>query len=155
MYYSKSTGGFYLPEIHREGLPGDAVEISDEVYAELLKGQSDGKRIIPDSSGYPTLIDPPAPSIEQVLLDYESAIEARLDQFAQARGYRHGDRLVSFKGSSVAKWAAEAGRYIELRESTWIKFFQIADDIKASKRPMPTLDELLLELPALTWEANV
>ena len=86
-----------------------------------------------------------------VLASYEAAIEARLDQFAQSRGYRSADRLASYKGSQNATWAAEADRFIELREPTWSKFISISDDIKSGKRSMPTLDELLAELPALTW----
>ena len=98
---------------------------------------------------------PYEPDPVDVLVSYEAAIEARLDQFAQSRGYRHGDRLASYTGSKNATWAAEADRFIALRDQTWTKFIAISDDIKAGKRPMPTLDEILAELPALTWDANV
>lgn len=35
------------------------IEISDEMHAYLLRGESQGKRIAPDENGYPILIDPP------------------------------------------------------------------------------------------------
>ena len=72
----------------------------------------------------------------------------------QARGYRHGDRLASYKGSQNATWSAEADCFIGLREATWTKFISISSDVTAGKRPMPTLDDLLLELPVLTWDSN-
>ena len=53
MYYKNgfydSTDG-YVPE--------GAVEISQDKYIELLNGQSQGKQIITDKTGYPVLIDP-------------------------------------------------------------------------------------------------
>ena len=86
-----------------------------------------------------------------VLASYEAAIEDRLDLFAQARGYHNGDRLSSYRGSSNTTWAAEADRFIELRDLTWAKFFSIADEVNTGKREMPMLDELFNELPALIW----
>lgn len=57
MFYSKSTGGFYITEIHGENIPADAVEITDEQHAALLQGQTDGQEIAGDDNGFPILID--------------------------------------------------------------------------------------------------
>lgn len=86
-----------------------------------------------------------------LLAAYETAIDARLDQFAQTRGYRDGDRLACFRNSSNTTWAAEADRFIELRDLTWTKFISISDDVTSGKREVPSLDGLFNELPALTW----
>lgn len=59
MLYSKNTNGFYLPEIHGDAIPSDAVEITNERHTELLDGQSAGKIITADENGYPILVDPP------------------------------------------------------------------------------------------------
>lgn len=64
-YYSKSTGGFYTAEIHGENIPSDAIEITDEYHAELLEGQSAGKAITSDNSGYPVLTERLPPTIEE------------------------------------------------------------------------------------------
>ena len=154
VYYSPSKKGFYIDEMHGDLIPVDAVEIPEQLHQDLIAGESHGKVITVDSNGHPFLQDPPAQSDEQLLCTYEAAIEGRLDQFAQSRGYRNGDRLASYKGSQNATWAAEADRFIALRDQTWTKFIAISDDIKAGKRSMPTLDDLLLELPVLTWDAN-
>lgn len=57
MYFSKSTNGFYLLEVHGDNMPLDVVEISSEVYYELLKGQSKGQLIQSDENGFPILVD--------------------------------------------------------------------------------------------------
>jgi len=57
MLYSKSTNSFYLPEVHGEGVPSDAVEISAERHLQLLMGERAGQKISPDIKGYPVLVD--------------------------------------------------------------------------------------------------
>jgi len=52
--------GFYLNP--QEG----SVEIEDDYWQELLNGQSQGKQIISDETGYPILADPPAPTQEEL-----------------------------------------------------------------------------------------
>jgi hypothetical protein len=66
MFYSKSTNGFYDPEIHGDNVPVDAVEITAEEHAALINGQSQGKRIIADANGFPVLTDPPAPTSAEI-----------------------------------------------------------------------------------------
>lgn len=47
-------------------IPCDAVEISDERYADLLAGQSTGMCIVPDEHGCPILVPPPPPTIDEL-----------------------------------------------------------------------------------------
>ena len=61
MFYAKSTGGFYLTEVHGDNIPADAVEITAEQHQALIEGQSAGKVIAPDDKGFPVLQDPPPP----------------------------------------------------------------------------------------------
>lgn len=56
-YYSKSTNGFYVKEIHGKNIPSDAVEITDEQHAQLLQGQVNGKKITADANGRPMLVN--------------------------------------------------------------------------------------------------
>lgn len=69
MFYSKSTGGFYDPNINTL-IPDDAVEISRATHAALLAGQAEGKRIVSDLNGFPVLTDPEPvtpPTPEEIL----------------------------------------------------------------------------------------
>lgn len=57
MLYSKSTNGFYIKEIHGENIPFDVIEIDDNLYQQLIDGQSNGKVISTDTTGKPILVD--------------------------------------------------------------------------------------------------
>ena len=66
MFYSKSKGGFYDEAIHGDNIPADAVEITKAEHAVLLEGQAQGKAIVADENGRPILVDPPAPTEEEL-----------------------------------------------------------------------------------------
>ena len=66
IYYSKTTKGFYDSEIYRNNIPSDSVEITKEYHTVLLNGQSNGKIITGNSTGYPILIDPPSPTSQEI-----------------------------------------------------------------------------------------
>jgi len=55
MFYSQSTGGFYITEIHGKNIPSDSVEITLEHHEILMSGQSNGFQIVSDESGFPDL----------------------------------------------------------------------------------------------------
>lgn len=58
IYYSPATSGLYPDGEKYNSLPPDAVEITEELYSELINGQSAGKNITPNGSGLPYLSDP-------------------------------------------------------------------------------------------------
>jgi hypothetical protein len=78
MFYSKSTGGFYTREIHGDNIPADAVEITVEEHQALIEGQSQGKHIVANENGYPVLVDPPAPTPEQLATQARATRDAKL-----------------------------------------------------------------------------
>lgn len=57
-YYSSSVKGFFSSVVHSlEQMPGDCVEISREKYDEIFSGQSEGKLIVSNEEGYPSLTE--------------------------------------------------------------------------------------------------
>ena len=52
MLYSSVTQGFYSVAIHGEAIPADAIEVSDDLYAALLAGQSWGQEIRPPDADH-------------------------------------------------------------------------------------------------------
>lgn len=151
MFYSKSTKGFYLEEFHGTEIPEDAVEITLEEHAALIKGQSDGKIIVADIDGRPMLQDQPPPTTEQIIAGFTVAIQQRLDNFAMTRGYDNILSAATYATSTVAKFATEGQYAVDARDATWAKCYDILADIDSGIREVPTLDELLSELPALAW----
>lgn len=58
MFYSKSTNGFYVEEIHGDNMPSDVIEITQELYNQLMAEQSTGRQISSDENGMPITIEP-------------------------------------------------------------------------------------------------
>lgn len=79
LFYSQSTGGFYATEIHGDNVPDDAVEITKGEHQTLLQGQSEGKLIAADENGYPILVDPPAPTAEQIAEQVRAERDAKIE----------------------------------------------------------------------------
>ena len=154
VFFSAATLGFYAPDYPAAKLPSDVVLVDGNLWRQILSGQCAGKIIAADEHGAPILIDPPAPTLEQTLQIYTAKIQARLDSFVQSRSYDSGVSCASYAASTNATFKSEANRFIELRDQTWDKCYAVMDDVTAGKRPMPTFDDLLLELPVLTWDSN-
>lgn len=90
-------------------IPGDAVEITSVYHEELLTGQSLGKVIVTDESGYPILIDPPPMSAEDTAAAERVWRDAKL---AATDGVvsRHRDELEEGSESTLT-----AAQYAELQ----------------------------------------
>ena len=151
MFYSATTGGFYTRDIHGDNIPADSVEITVEEHQALIEGQSKGKVIVADESGRPILQDPPPPTAEQIVAQYTAAVQKHLDDFARTRGYDGIMSAATYATSTVPKFKAEGQYAGEARDATWAKCYEVLAAVEAGSRPMPTLEELLTELPVLTW----
>ena len=151
MFYSAKTGGFYDTAIHGDNIPSDAVEITKEQHAALLEGQSQGKGIVAGKGGKPVLKDPPPPTPEQIIAQYTGAVQQHLDAFARTLNYDGILSAATYATSTVPKFKAEGKYAVEARDSTWAKCYEVLAAVEAGSRPMPTLEELIAELPVLTW----
>lgn len=58
IYYSSTTKGFYLKDVHGDNMPPDCIEITEDEHKNLLEAQSNGKQIVPDNNGRPIAIVP-------------------------------------------------------------------------------------------------
>ena len=151
MFYSKITGGFYDAFIHGDDIPADAVEITAEEHQALFEGQSNGKIITADKNGKPVLQDPPPPTPEQIVAQYTAGVQKHLDNFARTRNYDGILSAATYATSAVPKFKAEGQYAVEARDATWAKCYEILVAVEGGTRPMPTLEELIAELPVLTW----
>ncbi|WP_224825762.1 hypothetical protein [Cognatishimia sp. MH4019] len=113
MLYSAQTKGFYSRAVHGDQIPDDAVDITDERYAQLLDGQKSGHTIDGDSKGQPVTIAPPPATRESL----QKAAFARLDQ-------EHANYLVALTGGATVaerdtwKVKEEAARAFEVGTAT-------------------------------------
>jgi hypothetical protein len=58
VFFSPSTRGFYMAEIHGEDMPADVVRISAARHAQLLVAQAAGAEIVPGHNGAPIIMQP-------------------------------------------------------------------------------------------------
>lgn len=92
MFTSKTTRGFYDAAIHGDNMPDDVVEITAEEHAALLDGQSHGKIIDFNDSGFPVLREPDPATAEQIWPQIKAERDRRKSLGVQADGnWFHSD----------------------------------------------------------------
>lgn len=93
----------------------------------------------------------PAPSPEILQDVFVQAIQAHLDTFARTRNYDGIMSAATYATSTVRKFSVEGQYAVEARDLTWAKSYEILDAVLTGRRPMPTIEEVLSELPPLAW----
>lgn len=93
----------------------------------------------------------PQPTAEQIIAQYTAAVQKRLDDFARTRGYDNILSAATYATSTNPKFAVEGQYAVEARDATWAKCYEVLAEVEAGTRPMPTLEELMAELPVLEW----
>lgn len=152
MFFAQSTGGFYSLEIHGDSMPSDAVEISEEIYLDLLEGQATGQRIVADAQGYPGLAPQLPPTFEQIRARLVVEIQQRLDTFARTRNYDGILSACTYAQSTVPAFLADGLYAVAARDATWSAAYAILAEVQAETRVAPTvLAEIEAELPPLQW----
>lgn len=91
------------------------------------------------------------PTVAEIIATYTAAIQKRLDDFARTRNYDGILSAATYAVSVVPKFKAEGQHAVEARDATWAKGYEILAAVEAGTRPLPTLEALAAELPALAW----
>ena len=91
-------------------------------------------------------------AVAQAIDALKESVRQRLDDFAATRGYDSMLSACSYATSSVPAFADEGRQCVTLRDATWSAWVKMLDDVAAGSRTLPTLDELLAELPTLAWD---
>ena len=88
---------------------------------------------------------------EKIIAQYTAAVQKHLDDFARTRGYDGILSACTYATSTNPRFAAEGQYAVEARDATWTKFYEVLAAVEAGSRPMPTMEELIAELPVLEW----
>jgi hypothetical protein len=83
--------------------------------------------------------------------DFIDAVQAHMDDTARARGYDSILSATTYEGSKVDRFSKEGKAAREWRDDCWAFGLQALDDFQKSKRGIPTQQELIKELPPMTW----
>lgn len=95
----------------------------------------------------------PAPTHEelarQMAQPYAVAVQAMLDTVAQSHAYDGILSMVSYAGDPHPKFGPEGTAAKAWRTACWSQCYTILSAVESGARPMPTVAELLAEMPAL------
>lgn len=78
-------------------------------------------------------------------------VQARLDAFAQTRGYDGILSACSYASSGVPRFQGDAEYCVSARDATWAALYALHEQVVAGSRPQPTMEEVLTMLPELAW----
>lgn len=92
----------------------------------------------------------PAPA-EHVIACVQAAVQRRLDDFARTRNYDGILSAATYATSAVPKFAAEGQCAVQARDATWAACYAIMGEVQGGQRAMPTIEQVLSELPTLEW----
>ena len=108
---------------------------------------------IEDKGDYYEVVEIPVhvPTDEELQQYFEDAIEAYMDSVVQTRNYKNIHTAASYVNSTNEKFAKEGAACNKWRDDVWDKCYAILGEVKAGERPIPTLEEVIAELPVLEW----
>ncbi|WP_258109077.1 tail fiber assembly protein, partial [Escherichia coli] len=103
IYFSKSTNGFFFDGINSD-MPADIVEISTDLYNELIAGQQEGGKLITsDENGLPVLKSPAIDYVARAenqrmqLLAHADNVTAAYFHERRSLNNFHRDRVITFE----------------------------------------------------------
>ena len=94
----------------------------------------------------------PAP-VERLVAAVTQAVQQRLDDFARTRNYDGILSAATYATSAVPKFASEGQYAVQARDAIWAACYAIMAEVQQGQRPMPTIEQVLAELPVLEWLA--
>lgn len=81
----------------------------------------------------------------------EQTIQRRLDDFARTRNYDTILSACSYVNSFNPTFKDEGTKCSMIRDATWNKCYEIMNEVIGGTRSMPSLEQLISELPVLDW----
>lgn len=136
---------FYSDAIHGDGIPGNAIEISENDWLDFIANPGSRKWL----SGVIVVVNPP--EIAPAITDYENAIHNLVDSIAREKQFRDGVTLASYIGSTVPVWAAQAQTFVAWRDAVWQYVYQQLEQFQLGLREQPSVADFLTEIPAIDW----
>ena len=87
---------------------------------------------------------------QKIIQSYSEAVQEHLDTEAQTKLYDNIMSACSY-ASGTGTYAAEGQAALTWRIAVWEYVEQVLADVEAETRTLPTVPELIAELPVMTW----
>lgn len=115
---------------------------SHRFYTEYLEWLAEGNT--PDT-------EIPEETEDLILKRFTSEVQAYLDAKPKERNYDGILSLCTYATSTNPKFALEGQAGVVWRDAVWGKCYEIMALVKAGELAIPTVEELIAELPAFKW----
>lgn len=93
----------------------------------------------------------PTPTPEELKKHYCDLAQSIMDEKTRERNYDNIASACSYTTSSNPKFAAEATACVAWRDAVWSKCYELLDAVKTGQMTIPSEDDFLAMLPAMTW----
>ena len=163
MFYAfKSNPGFGFVQVGQEylypegSLPVDAIQITDEQHNDFLNKQATGENSSFDIvDGKWVYTAPPPPTAEEqasaIQNELVAAIQHFMDEKAQSKGYDNVLSAVTYADEpSMPTFQHDGIAFRAWRSQVWAYCYAQLAAVKTGTRAVPTSEQLISELPALT-----
>ena len=125
-----------------------------EKYTSVALWCRENGAIIEEHEEYYECVELPVhvPTEEEIQAQLEQGIEAWMNTVVAERHYDSIDTCIArYTDSPNPKYAQEAKAVKDWNTLVWDKCWEILAEVKANTRPIPTLEEVIAELPRLVW----
>lgn len=125
-----------------------------EEYASVADWCNAHSCIIEDKGEYYEVvaIPPHVPTEKEIQEELERGIETWMNTVVAERDYDSIDTCIArYTDSPNPKYAREAKAVKDWNTLVWDKCWDILKEVKTGKRAIPTLEEVIAELPVLVW----
>lgn len=108
---------------------------------------------IEDKGEYYEVVEIPVhvPTPEEIKQSLINGIQAYMNTTAQTKGYDDIFTAISYENSEDEIFKAEGKACRVWRDKVWRACYNILDEVLAGAREIPTLEELIAELPKIDW----
>lgn len=126
-------------------------------YPQIAMWCNENNARIEDMGDYYEVVAIPKhiPTYDELKKMFTDAIQAYLDTTAQSRRYDNIFTAISYVNSTDETFAREAQACLVWRDKVWRKCYDILDAVEAGEREVPTVEELIAELPTIEWNDPV
>lgn len=127
--------------------------LNNREYADLASWCNENNATIEDKGDYYECVAIPEyiPTQEEIQKMLTDGVQRYMDTTAQTRGYDSIHTACSYVNSTDEVFAREGKACLEWRDQVWRACYNILDEVLAGSREIPTLEELIDELPKLNW----
>lgn len=126
---------------------------TNKEYADLAVWCNANNATIVDKGEYYEVVEIPpyVPTAEEIQKMLTDGVQNYMDTTAQTRGYDNIHTACSYVNSTDEIFKAEGTACLAWRDSVWRTCYNILDEVKSGARPIPSLEEVIAELPVLVW----